>query len=253
MTTQSDQQGLVKSVGQLSLFDDPENKEPTKDSERDLARFAVHDDPLDAFNTLIAHWLAAADSSRGRAAIRSWAQRCPSLAVYPSPAELVAVINQSGHPELSCALLADLLLVAEDDPLAKLGVLRALVPGLRRAVHQRWTAASPSGPWRTKTDLIADAVSAAWQAICHHAGQSHPLPARLIIRRVERRLRTLHDTDRRDKVRAVPFEEVHPVTAASHERSVEDWQFADAVLQAVRTRQLDPVSRGARLRGGPFR
>ena len=242
MTTRPDQQGPVKSVGPLCLFDVPENEEPTKDSGRDLARVAVRDGPLDAFNALIAHWLAPADSSRGRTAIRSWAQRCPSLAAYPSSAEVVAVINQSGHPDRSCALLADLLLVAEDDPLAKLGVLRALLPGLRRAVHQRWTAASASGPWRTETDLAADAVSAAWQAICHHAGQAHPLPARLIIRRVERQLRTLHDTDRRNKVRAVPSEDVHSVTAASRERSVEDRQFADALVQAVHTRQLDPVS-----------
>ena len=188
---------------------------------------------MDAFASVTTHWRAAVQSARGHAAMATWAQRCPSLAGYHSPADVVAVINQPGHPDRSCVLLADLLLVAEDDPLAKFGVLRALLPGLRHAVHQRWKIASASGPWQAETDLAADAVSAAWEAICHHAGGAHPLPARLIIRRVERRLRTIHDADRRNLIRAVPVSDIHSVSELSHERCEEEERFADELLHAV--------------------
>jgi excisionase family DNA binding protein len=215
---------------------------PTKEARQDSARVTIHDQAPDAFTALTAHWLTAAENTRGCAAILSWAQRRPSLAAYHSPADLVATINQPGHPERSCALLADLLLVADDDPLAQLAVLRALLPGLRRAVQQRWRTAATNGPWRTETDLAADAISAAWEAIRHQAGTAHPLPARLIIRRVERRLRTVHDADRRDTIRAAPMAGIESQIEPCHERPDEEQRFANELLQAVHSGQLDQAS-----------
>lgn len=142
---------------------------------------------MDAYAAITAQWLTVADTTRGRAAIATWAKSCPALAAYRSPADLIATINQLGHPQRSCTLLAGLLLVAEHDTLAQLAVLTALIPGLQRVVSRRWKTANGKGPWTTQADLTADAVSAAWEAIRHHAGRTHPLPARLIIRRTERR------------------------------------------------------------------
>jgi excisionase family DNA binding protein len=220
---------------------------------KDFARTPVHDHRVDVFTAVTAHWLTAAEGTRGRTAIESWAQRRPSLAAYHSPAELVAAINQSGQPERSCALLADLLLVAENDPLAQLAVLRALIPGLRRAVHQRWKTAATSGPWRSEADLATDAISIAWEAIGRHAGRTHPLPARLIIRQVERRLRTLHDANRRDTKHAAPVADVQSLIGSSVERpEVEERRFAHELLQAVYSGDLDPASAAIAYRIGVF-
>jgi len=194
---------------------------------------------MDAYAAITAHWLAVADSTRGRTAIATWAQSCPALAAYRSPADLVATINQLGHPQRSCALLADLLLVAEDDTIAQLAVLTALLPGLQRVVSQRWKTAGSGGPWKTRAELAADAVSTAWEAIRHHAGRAHPLPARLIIRRAERRLRTIHEANCRDWSRAVPILDATSMVAPSQECHAEEERFAMALLAARDAGQLD--------------
>jgi excisionase family DNA binding protein len=197
---------------------------------------------MDAYAAITAQWLAVADTTRGRAAIATWAESCPALAAYRSPADLIATINQLGYPQRSCALLAGLLLVAEHDTLAQLAVLTALIPGLQRVVSRRWKTANGKGPWTTQADLTADAVSAAWEAIRHHAGRTHPLPARLIIRRTERRLRTIHDAHRRDMCRSVPILDTTSMVAPAHEIDTEDKRFAVALLDAFHTGQLDQPS-----------
>jgi len=214
----------------------------SKDLSKDFGSVQFHHQRMDAFAAITDRWLAVANSARGHTAIAAWAQSCPSLAAYLSPADLVDTINQRGHPQRSCALLADLLLVAEDDPLAQLAVLRALIPGLRRVVGQRWKNAKPGGPWRTQADLAADAVSVAWEAIRHHVGRTHPLPARLIVRRVERRLRTIHDAERRDTLRAVPTLDTPSVVASCHEHLAGEDRFADALVEALASGQLDQAS-----------
>lgn len=209
----------------------------SKDSSKDFGSVEFHHQRMDAFASITDEWDAVADTARARTAIAAWAQRHPALASYRSPADLVATINRPGHPELSCALLADLLVVAEDDPLAQLAVLQALLPGVLRVVSRRWKTASGSGPWTAQADLAADTVSAAWEAIRQHAGEHHCRPARLIVRRVERRLRTVHDAHRRETLRLVPILDSSSV-AATHECRAEE-EFAAAIEEAVATGQLD--------------
>jgi excisionase family DNA binding protein len=211
----------------------------SKGLRKDFGSVPVHDGAVDVFTAVAAQWVAAAEGTPGRAAIVSWGQRRPRLAAFQSPADLVATINRPGDPEWSCALLADLLVVAEGDSLAQLGVLRALIPGLRRTVRQRWKAAQNNGPWRIENDLAADAVSAGWEAICQLAGRAHQLPARLIVRRVERRLRTIHDSGRRDTSQAIPLADVQSVIGARQEHCDEENRFINDLLQAVRSGQLD--------------
>lgn len=250
MTTQPVEQGSPKSVRQLCLFEVLQSNDPSDDSGQDSPRVAVHHGAVGVFTALAAHWLGAAEGPQARAAIDSWSRRRPSLTPYRSPVELVAAINQPGHPERSCALLADLLLVADDDPLAQLAVLRALLPGLRRVVHRRWKIAATNGPWHSESDLAAEAISATWEAIHHHAGRTHTLPARLIIRRVERRLRTLHDADRRDTIRAAPVADIQSLVGPSPQHPDKQQRFANQLLQAVRSGQLDPASAAVAYRIG---
>ena len=197
---------------------------------------------MDAFASIAAEWLAVANSHRARSAIMKWAQRRPSLGEYHSPADVVAAINQPGHADRSCALLSDVLLVAADDPLAQLAVMEALLPGLRATVRQRWKTARLNGPWQTQADLAAEAASAAWEAIRHHAGSDTPRPARLIIRRVERRLRTLHDAHRRDADHAVPHWDIDPAAALVQETSEDERHVAATLRQAVQSGELDARS-----------
>lgn len=205
---------------------------------------------MDAFGAVAAQWSVVANSTRGIAAIASWAQRRPSLGEYRSPADLVATINRPSQPERSCALLADLLTVAQDDPLAQMAVLRALLPGLQRVVRQRWKTAQANGPWPTQTDLAADAISTTWEAIRHHAGRTHTLPARLIIRRVERRLRTIHDAHHRDTSRSITVWDIATTIAPSFEHPTEERGFADALLEAVESGRLDWTSAAVAYRIG---
>jgi excisionase family DNA binding protein len=200
----------------------------------------MHDRPVNVLATINAHWLRAAQSPGGQDPIAVWRRRCPRFDDYHSAAEVVATINQHGYPDRSCALLADLLMVADGDPFAQLAVLQALLPGLRRVVRQRWRTAAGGGPWPSQEDLAADAVSAAFEAISHRAGQTHTRPARLILRRVERRLRTIHDAHRRDITRAVPLTP-HSEIAAVGDHAEEE-HFATELRRAVHAGRLDPAT-----------
>jgi excisionase family DNA binding protein len=242
MTDHPPQQGLDQGEKWGSLRLQGRKQGLWKDSGKDFGRVVLHDHRVNVLDAVVAQWLSVAENPRSQAAIWSWADRCPKLGDYHSPAEVIAVINQSGHPERSCALLADLLVVAENDPLARLALLRALLPGLRRVIRQRWTAAATNGPWRNQEDLAADAISAAFEAVSHLAGRIHPLPARLILRQVERRLRTIHDTHLRDTTRALPVGDIQSAIAPTHDHPREPDPLVDELLQAVRDGHLERAS-----------
>jgi excisionase family DNA binding protein len=167
----------------------------------------------------------------------------PRLAGFASPADIVATIGHPGDPTRSCALLADLLIAARDDALAAYATLVAVIPGLRAAANRRWAAARSDGAWANRADLDADTISSAWETITTLSGQGHPRPARLIVRRVERRLRTIHDRHRRTPSTSVSFTDAAVTTAMrlNDPDSVDD-SFALAVLEAVRSRRLDATT-----------
>jgi excisionase family DNA binding protein len=154
----------------------------------------------DGFASLHAEWAAIADRPAACRTVQTWAQRCPELGAFVSPAELVATIGRLGDPARSCTLLSDLLFLAADDALARRTVLQALLPGLRLAARHRWRRATV-GPWRCERDAAHDALSAGWEAITALAGQRHCRPAAIVLRHVEGRLRRIHNSWQRETSR----------------------------------------------------
>lgn len=159
-----------------------------------MRRGAVHHATVNPFEGLDREWKAMAGGPSARRAMRAWAAQVPEFAGFDTPAELVAQIGRMGNPDRSCLLLAHLLVLAGENPLAARAVLQAVIPGLRRAAGRRWRMASNEGPWFSYGEIATDTVSAGWEAIRSRAGERHEHPARIIVRFVEGRLRRIHHT-----------------------------------------------------------
>jgi excisionase family DNA binding protein len=188
-------------------------------------------------------WLQLAVRPESLERLASWKQIAPELNGFQSPAELVQTIASPGLPERSCRLVSGLLVVALGDAFAAHTVLVALNPGLLVAAGRRWKAARDNGPWQSRAEVDIDAISAAWEAISLHAGQCHERPARLIVRRVERHLRTVHAAYRRRIAGSLPdagtrnMGDLYPA-----DQDTGDNLFALAILEALRSGRLDPTT-----------
>ena len=167
-----------------------------------------------------------------------WSAAAPILSGYDSPADVVEAIGLPGHPERSCALLAGLLVAAGGDTLAAYSVLVALVPGMRSAARRRWISTSDN-LWTTREELDADTLTSAWMAVCDHAGQHHPYPARVVLRQVERQLRAAHQAHRRTSHHEVELVSDAPVAADDLGQITEI--AAGRLVSAVRSGGLGPT------------
>jgi excisionase family DNA binding protein len=210
---------------------------------RIVVRPKAHDAPMDVWSSLEREWASAGARRSAERSLQAWAASAPALASFVSPAAVVAIIGQAGDEERSCALLCDLLFVAGGDELGALAVLRAVLPGVRRAAARRWRIGRDGGAWRSREEVDGDAVAAAWEAIHRHAGERHDRPARVIVRRVERCLRTKHDAHRRIMERTVPL---HAEPAVGTVEGRDDWTSAESValtlVGAVQGGCLDRLS-----------
>ncbi len=167
-----------------------------------------------------------------------WSAAAPILSGYDSPADVVEAIGLRGHPERSCALLAGLLVAAGGDTLAAYSVLVAIVPGMRAAARRRWISTSEN-LWATREELEADTLTSAWMAVCDHAGQHHPHPARVILRQVERQLRAAHQAHQRTSHREVELVSDAPLAADDLGQITEI--AARRLVSAVRSGGLGPT------------
>jgi DNA-directed RNA polymerase specialized sigma24 family protein len=161
-----------------------------------------------------------------------WRQESPLLGSFTSPAEVVDAINRSGDPNRSCALLGELLVVALKDPIAARAVLQAVIPGLLAAVDKRWSKAAGHGPWQSQQELVADALSAAWEAIHAHAGEQHLRPAAIIVRLVEGSLRRAHIRWTRHRGDPLPARPAEPSQSAMDAAYSTEQQAARLVSEA---------------------
>jgi excisionase family DNA binding protein len=189
-------------------------------------------------------WLQLAVRPESLERLASWKQIEPELNDFQSPAELVLTIASAGLPERSCRLVSGLLVVALEDAFAAYTVLIALIPGLLVAAGRRWQAGRYKGPWQSRAEVDVDAISAAWEAINLHAGQRHERPARLIVRRVELQLRTVHAAYHRRVSRSVSESGTRLVGGDLYlaEQDTGDNLFALSILEALRSGRLDPTT-----------
>jgi excisionase family DNA binding protein len=201
------------------------------------------DTPANVFEALTAEWNAVASGPKARQAIQAWAEMCPTLAGFASPAELVATIGRMGDPDRSCALLADLLQLAAIDGLAARAVLQALLPGLRATANRRWATDMAKITWAGRSELDTDTLAAAWQAIAANLGERHERPAAAIIRRVERELRSACETMSRTARRSLALDEVSAARMINPAvQDTDDWRFVGAMVEAVRFERLNPAT-----------
>jgi excisionase family DNA binding protein len=189
--------------------------------------------PNRVFSALQREWTTVGSDASARRATRKWVTAAPALVGFASPAEVVATIARPGDPARSCALLAELLVIADTDELAARAVLQAILPGLHHAARRRWQPTT-AGPWTHADDVAADAVSAGWAAIRDHAGQRCERPAAIIIRTVEGRLRRAHDTWRRRAAPTLPPGEPEPSQSALDAALTIEEQAMELVADAVR-------------------
>ena len=197
------------------------------------------------FASLDSEWTSVASSLPARRALRAWAVAAPRLDGFASPAALVATIGRRGQPTRSCALLSDLLIVADQDELAARAVLQAILPGLRSAARRRWRP-TRAGPWAGADEVAADAVSTAWATITLHAGQHHDRPAAVIIRAVEGHLRRTHDAWRRqtDRIAILPAIQQPPSQSGLTAARTAKEQAAVLITEASRAGVLDQTEAG---------
>ncbi len=198
---------------------------------------------MDVWSALEREWAHAAAARSARRRLLAWTSLTPGLAGFASPGDVVEAIGCMGDSERSSSLLSDLLVVADGDALAALAVVRSVLPGVRRAAGRRWRTGRDDGLWRCREDVDGDAVAAAWEAIDRHAGERHRWPARVIVRRVERSLRSGHDAHRNFIQRTEPLAADSAVAAVDEYGA---WTSAEGtallVVDAVRTGRLDPVT-----------
>ena len=150
-------------------------------------------------------WARRASPRDAHQHVTIWKQAAPQVDGFDSPAQILDAVGRVGPSEQSCRLLSGLLLAARHDGLAAYAVLVAIIPGLRVAAGRRWQTAQDGGPWWSRDELDIDTISASWQAIAAHAGERHLRPARLIVRQVERRLRSSYDAYQRLQSRGFPI------------------------------------------------
>ncbi|MGH9060846.1 MAG: hypothetical protein ACRDZY_15245, partial [Acidimicrobiales bacterium] len=196
----------------------------------------------DLWAALRADWDHQASRPTARRSLHGGTAAGPALAGFDTPPDVVAAIGCLGHPDRSCALLADLLVAARHDQLAAHAVLVALIPGLRAVAGRRWAVAQRDGPWRTRDELDADTITTAWHTISVHAGQRHTRPARLIVRPVERRLRTIHDAHRRMTSRILPLSDTTIMPADRDDGTFGTEYTVRSLADAVRSGRLDPTT-----------
>jgi DNA-directed RNA polymerase specialized sigma24 family protein len=196
---------------------------------------------VDTFRVLDRDWQAEVVGQHARRAIGNWATRISELAGFDTPAELLADIGRMGDPERSCRLLAHLLVLAGDDPIAARAVLQAVTPGLRTVTARRWRTASGNGPWSSYEDIAADAISAAWEAIRSSAGERHTRPARVVVRFAEGRLRRAHDRWREEHhVATVLAPDSEPTLTARDALSDTEHQAVRLITDALGEGVIDP-------------
>jgi DNA-directed RNA polymerase specialized sigma24 family protein len=206
---------------------------PTPVQGADLKQPSDTGTPNRVFSALQREWTTVGSDASARRATRKWVTAAPALVGFASPAEVVATIARPGDPARSCALLAELLVIADTDELAARAVLQAILPGLHHAARRRWQPTT-AGPWTHADDVAADAVSAGWAAIRDHAGQRCERPAAIIIRTVEGRLRRAHDTWRRRAAPTLPPGEPEPSQSALDAALTIEEQAMELVADAVR-------------------
>ncbi len=161
-----------------------------------------------AYERVKTGWTIACRRSRTSGLEGEWAAREPALDGIGCLDDAVARCQDQRHPAAPHAALSALLVLAGDDDVARLAVVRAMLPGLaglsargrhpgghggacgdwrsRREMGSSWVW---RGPWDCLEDFDDEVVVLAFLQVHRLAGQRLEWPASAVLSRVDRQLR----------------------------------------------------------------
>lgn len=192
-------------------------------------------------------WSALNEGGEARRALARWTAAEPLLCGAADLQALLTRCHRRGDAADANAVLAALLRLAGDEPLAARTVLQALLPGLmslsRRARQIGWSRRSGASraerptPWVQEGDFDQELLTLAWERVDALAGQDLRWPAAVILGQVWRRVRLRLDDHRRlaDRQVALEADEVDRLHASSGVSWEEQcaWMLRDAVLDGT--------------------
>ena len=193
----------------------------------------------DPYTAITWEWERLASRPEARASLDRWCRTSSRFVGFSSPLALVAAIGQSADAERAQALLTELIALAIGDQLAQFAVLMAVLPAVRTTAARRWKLARADGLWHERQELDADAIAAAWLAIRNAVGRRHTRPALVVVRRVERQLRTVHQAHRRSAHATVPLPHDLALAQPNGGEQGASGQAAALLVGAVRAHRLD--------------
>jgi hypothetical protein len=203
-----------------------------------------------AYERVKTEWAIACRRDRHARLAASWAQHEPALAGIDSLEDALARCHDQTRPASAQAALSALLAVAGDDSVARLAVVRAMLPVLaglaargrhlgrtgcprrdmrsKRQVGSSW--AWP-GPWDDLDDFDDEVVVLAFVQVGRLAGQRLAWPATAVLSRVDRQLRT-HEAAfrRRTKNESLSADNVNDVDL----EAVDQRSGLELILQEIR-------------------
>jgi hypothetical protein len=161
-----------------------------------------------AYDRVMTEWAIACRRARVSGLAAHWEATEPALAGIACLEDALARCHDQRHPATAHAAVAALLVLAEDDAVARLAVVRALLPGLAGLAHRgrhlgdRSSGRDPSrrrrigsswlwpGPWDGLDNFDDDKVVVlAFVPVRKLAGQHLAWPVNAVLSRVDRQLR----------------------------------------------------------------
>lgn len=166
-----------------------------------------------------------------QARMRVWAAANPALAAFPDPAGLIRFLRGPSRWQDKDAVLAALLVLARQEPLAGRVLLQALLPGLKAlAGRLLLTGSERPGLWQL---LLAQV----WEQICCYPVERRPrkIAANLLLDTLNQTTRMLkRERQHRQQLPLEPLPAVASVSEASGdvERPLHDAIAAEAITAA---------------------
>src|ERR1700737_1575330 len=163
-----------------------------------------------AYELVKTEWAVACRRARNGVSASRWSEREPALAGIGCIDDALARCHDQSRPAEAQAALSALIVLSGHDPVARLAVIRALVPGLS-GLGARWCHPGGAwigrrerrpnrlgvlvwdrrGPWQSVREFDEEVVTVAFLVVGKLAGQRLEWPAAAVLSRVQRQLRTM--------------------------------------------------------------
>jgi hypothetical protein len=169
-----------------------------------------------AYELVKNEWAIACRRGRNGVSALEWSEREPALEGIGCINDALVRCHDQSHPTEAQAALSALMVLSGHDPVARLAVIRALLPGLS-GLAARWRHPGGAwigrgdrrpnrsgvlvwdrrGPWQSVREFDEEVVTVAFLVVRRLGGQRLEWPAAAVLSRVQRQLRTIEAASRR--------------------------------------------------------